>query len=121
MKKQRKGRRRSLSAGTVTMLLVTAFVIVGCAVFLLVIAGNEMHSRAHELTQIIAQTGAKLLPETDSYEEKTPRQATYPEETQSAAPALQTPQPKIREVSSFTLAAAGTVYAPKAVWSGALT
>lgn len=123
MKKRRKPQRRSLSAGTVIMLLMTVFAIVGCTVFLMIIAGDEMNSRAHELKKIIAQTGANLLPEIQHTPSEiiTPRLAAYPAETQTPLPEEKTHQIREREVSSFTLAAAGTIYAPKAIRSSAQT
>jgi len=123
VKKRKKPVRNSISAGTLIMLLVTTLALAGCVVFLLVIAGDEMNSHAHELNRMIEETGATLLAETESdpVTADTPRPTASPQMAQTLPSAQATPEVRTREVSVFTLAAAGTIYAPKAIRTGAKT
>lgn len=112
-----------MSAGTMIMLLTTVLALTGCAVFMLVIAGEEMNSRAHELPRMIEEVGASPFPKeaVSPDQVRTPRPMTQPEAMEQRMLAEQTPRPAAQEIRSFTLAAAGTVYAPKAIRTSALT
>lgn len=106
-------RRRGVSLGTVIMLLLTVAVVAGCCVFLAFIGGEDAYERTSSLLEQLAQREAAAA---DSTLAPSAREAA----SATAAPVAQTPVPTaapspVPEASTFTLAAAGTVYAPKAV------
>lgn len=106
-------RRRGVSLGTVIMLLLTVAVVAGCCVFLAFIGGEDAYERTSSLLEQLAQREAAAADSTLAPSAREEAPAT-------AAPVAQTPVPTaapspVPEASTFTLAAAGTVYAPKAV------
>ena len=108
----KKRQRRRLSAGTIAMLALTAFVVIGCAVFLWRIGGNNLHMRALE---VFASLGE------DNRATPTPRPTATAQiafATVTPEPVVVTPSP-VPQPMTFTLAAGGTVYAPKSIREGA--
>lgn len=106
-------RRRGVSLGTVIMLLLTVAVVAGCCVFLAFIGGEDAYERTSSLLEQLAQREAAAADSTLAPSAREAAPAT-------AVPVAQTPVPTaapspVPEASTFTLAAAGTVYAPKAV------
>ncbi len=123
MKKRRKKQRRGISAGTLVMLLLTILVLAGCAGFMAMIAGEQMKSRADDALDMIQKAGITLMSEAESAllrVNELPRSAQHTAIPQSTR-AIATPAPRAYGATTFTLAAAGTIHAPKAVRSGALT
>lgn len=111
----KRGKRPHISLGTLVMLILTAVTLMGCTAFLLMIWGTGEGSMLP--VQRIGETTAKPLAQT-----ATEGQETAAMETPSATAPTATDAPaREQKVRSFTLAAAGTVYAPKAVRSGAQT
>lgn len=109
--------RCRFSVGTIVMLLLTAAVVAGCAVFMLAVSGGTAGRRAGEL---LAQVGAYAAQIT---EQPTVAPTAAPAATPVPSPQAQTtaqPTP-VPEKTTVTLAAAGTVYAPKAVRQSAQT
>ena len=109
--------RGRFSVGTIVMLLLTAAVVVGCAVFMLALSGGTAGRRAGEL---LAQVGAYAAQIT---EQPTVAPTAAPAATPVPSPsALTTAQPTpVLEKTTVTLAAAGAVHAPKAVRQSAQT
>ena len=109
-----KGPRRPLTAGTMAMLALTALVLLGCVGFFALISGDDLHTRAMDVLRSLRE-GATAAP--------TP--APTPAQTEEIAFSTVTPQPvvvtptPVPQPVNFTLAAGGTVYAPKAVREGA--
>lgn len=106
-------RRRGVSLGTVIMLLLTVAVVAGCCVFLAFIGGEDAYERTSSLLEQLAQREAAAADSTLAPSAREAAPAT-------AVPVAQTPVPTaapspVPEASTFTLTAAGTVYAPKAV------
>lgn len=114
MKKKR--RRARLSFGTVFMLLLTLLAVLGCAWFLMTITGGEMTLHASELIE--AFNFAKEEPPKADTATIT-AMPLLPAHTLEPAPAATaSPNPTatpVPEKTTITLAAAGTVYAPKAI------
>lgn len=112
----KKKRRRGVSAGSVVMLVITLLVIAGCCAFLLSIAGEGVYERTGALIRALSGRGGETA---------APAETAWPSEPQQAgespAQALPTPTAERQEGAdlpgtlSFTLAAAGTVCAPRAV------
>lgn len=112
--KKRRARRR-VSLGTMLMLLLTAAVLILCGVFLVVIAGNGLGERSEVFFS---------LPIGESRTQDAPTPApgamkTSPAAARTAAASEASPTP-VPAVSTFTLSAAGTVYAPKAIRESAM-
>ena len=112
---KRKKRRARLSFGTAFMLLLTLLVVLGCAWFMSAILGEERVR--HAAQAIEALTFAKEEP-VQAYtaamtDVPSPAQeaSLMPSATASPAPTA-TPMP---EKATITIAAAGSVYAPKAI------
>ena len=118
----RKRRRRGVSLGSVLMILVTALVVAAFVVFLLAIVGEDVYERTGALIHMLSEQG--LFDR--AQDEPTPAPLT------TAAPQAQngfvmafaqedaaSPEVQVSSVSSFTLAAAGTVCAPRAVRTSA--
>ena len=106
----KKKQRRRLSAGTIAMLALTACVLVATAAFLFLIAGNGVYERARAAFGMLAET--QEPPPVPSLE---PTMELTRVPTLTATPTAEptpTPSPGLK---TFTLAAAGTVYAPKAI------
>jgi len=109
MRKRR--RRRGLSLGTAFMLLLTILVILGCAGFLYMITDGGTVQRATDI--LSSFTFAQETPEagmpvrTDSTPVPAIRAAAVQAPQETAAP--------VPQKTTITIAAAGAVYAPKAV------
>ena len=110
-------RRGRLSVGTIVMLLLTAAVIVGCAAFMLVLSCGEAGVRAGELLAQARTYAAQAAPQTTAAPTAVPAATPVPSPS-AGATAQPTPVP---EKATVRLAAAGTVYAPKAVRQSAQT
>ena len=107
MKKKRRG---GLSAGTIAMLVLTACVLVAMAAFLFLIAGDGVYERTRAAFGRFAETPSPTgIPSPEPTIEMTytpmPMAAPTPTIEPTQAP----------ELATVTLAAAGTVYAPKAI------
>ena len=122
MKKKQKKPRRGISAGTLVMLLLTAGVLAASAVFMAAIAGETLRSRAHEAAQMVERAGLTLMSEAESA-------ILRKEERERSVAMNAAPAPRSAEATSapannppvtFTIAAAGTIHAPKPVLSGTL-
>ena len=110
-------RQGRLSVGTIVMLLLTAAVIVGCVAFMLVLSGGEAGSRAGELLAQARTYASQAAPQATVAPTAAPAASPVPSPSASAT-AQPTPMP---EKATVRLAAAGTVYAPKAVRQSAQT
>ena len=104
---RRNGRRR-FSLGTLLMILLTAGVILASMAFLVVITGGRMPERVE---------AEMILPAAAQARDAAPRPEPQTTAMMEAEPTVQpTPSPTAAPSRSFlTLAAAGSVYAPKAV------
>lgn len=114
-------RRRGISAGTVFMLLLTALVIVGCILFFTLLVGDDLQERTGDFLRSLSEQG--LFDASLSFE--LPEPTVIPayammEDTPAptAPPVTPTPLPV---PSTITIAAAGAIYAPKAVRESALS
>lgn len=123
MKKRKQPLRRRLSMASMAMLLVTLIALAGCAAFMLAISGSEMTSRAHEVSRLIAETGATLAEHEPQLipEVQRARTAANPLPPAQQEPIAQEPPAQQSTSVTLTLAAAGAVYAPKAVREGTRT
>ena len=110
-------RQGRLSVGTIVMLLLTAAVIVGCAAFMLVLSGGEAGTRAGELLEQARAYASQADSQATAAPTASPAASPVPTPSASAT-AQPTPVP---EKTTVRLAAAGTVYAPKAVRQSAQT
>ncbi|MBQ8617378.1 MAG: CapA family protein [Clostridia bacterium] len=111
--------RRRVSLGTILMLLLTALVVIGCILFFALLVGDDLYARTGELIRSLSEQG---LFDTQSVPPTSPPEAAaylWLEDTPvpTAPPATPTPVPA---PSTITIAAAGAVYAPKAVRESAL-
>ena len=101
------------SLGSIVMLLITLFVVIGMAAFLVMIGGNGVYERTRAAFGMLAEQAetAEPLP-TDA-----PTSAPTPEPTAAQAPTAESPPSAAPTESPETvvIAAAGTVYAPKSV------
>lgn len=111
--------RRRVSLGTILMLLLTVLVVIGCILFLALLVGDDLYERTGELIRSLSEQG--LFDAQPAYEFVQPEATAYfwLEDTPvpTAPPATPTPVPA---PSTITIAAAGAVYAPKAVRESAL-
>ena len=90
------------------MLILTVCVVAAMAAFLFLIGGNGMYERAQNAFNTFAQTQNPTV-------QPTPDPTVLPQQTIAPTDAP-TPEPTATPgLSTFTLAAAGTVYAPKAI------
>lgn len=108
----KKRRRSRLSVGTIVMLVLTACVLAATAAFLFLIAGDGVYERAYAAFNLLAETQKPTdapSPEPTIKPLDTPAATVMPTAEPTAEP---TPSPGL---TTFTLAAAGTVYAPKAI------
>lgn len=121
----KKKRRRGVSAGSVLMLAVTLLVVGGCCAFLLAIAGDDLYARTSALIRSLSEQGVferaqeetpAAAPAETAPVASPPSQALPPEATPETPPAFSGAQ---RQPIGFTLAAAGTVCAPRAVRTAA--
>lgn len=103
------------------MLLLTALVLAGCVGFLALIAGEDLYQRTGDFIRSLSERGFFEQAERNAQEQSAPPlpQATPETEAGESAPLTPSPAP-VREAYTFTLAAAGTVYAPKAIRESAM-
>lgn len=120
----RKRRRRGVSAGSLLMLAVTLLVVAACCIFLLGIAGEDVYERTGALIRSLSERGFIAPQGTQApVAQDAPPAPTattppaQPEDAQAAAGWAQIGE----RVASFSLAAAGTVCAPRAVRTAAQT
>ena len=103
-----------MSLGSMAMLLLTALVVLGCVGFLSMIAGDELYARTGEFLRILANEGL--------FDASAPVQTPAPAAAESIAWVEDTPAPTAQPTATpvpmpttMTIAAAGTIYAPKTV------
>jgi len=114
-------RRRTVSLGTIVMLLLTALVVIGCVLFFALLVGDDLYARTEALIHSLSEQGLfETTPLT--FIESNEAAILYPvfEDTPVPTALPATPSPVPAPVT-ITIAAAGTVYAPKAVRESALT
>ena len=105
-------KKPGLSVGSIVMMLVTAFVVVGMAAFLNLIAGDDVYERTRAVFGNLAeQTAERETAEPTVSPTKTPFFGATAEPTVEPTPTA-TPD---QSPKTITIAAAGTIYAPKAV------
>ena len=105
-------KKPGLSVGSIVMMLVTAFVVVGMAAFLSLIAGDDVYERTRAVFGNLAeQTAERETAEPTVSPAKTPFFEATAEPTAEPTPTA-TPD---QSPKTITIAAAGTIYAPKAV------
>ena len=101
------------SLGSIVMLLITLFVVIGMAAFLMMIGGSGVYDRTRAAFGMLAEQAetAEPLP-TDA-----PTAAPTPEPAATRGPTAEPPPSAAptEQPRSITIAAAGTVYAPKSV------
>ena len=103
-----------MSLGSMAMLLLTALVVLGCISFLLMIVGDDLHTRTGEFLRMLAQEGL--------FDAPAPVQSPAPAAAKSISWIEDTPPPTAQPTATpvpmpttMTIAAAGTIYAPKTV------
>lgn len=104
-----------MSAGTIFMLLLTALVVVGCVLFFALLVGDDLYERTSDLIHSLSEEGLfDAVPAAQTEPPAVPAAYLWLEDTPvpTAPPATPTPVPL---PSTITIAAAGAVYAPKAV------
>ena len=105
-------KKPGLSVGSIVMMLVTAFVVVGMAAFLSLIAGDDVYERTRAVFGNLAeQTAERETAEPTVSPTKTPFFEATAEPTVEPTPTA-TPD---QSPKTITIAAAGTIYAPKTV------
>lgn len=114
---RRRKKRRGVSLGTLLMLLLTVLVIAACALFLAMIAGDSLYERTGDLIRMLSEEtapeAAQPAATPQALQGGEPAAAAFAQQRDSAPPeAVHTPSPAPVTV---TIAAAGTIYAPKAV------
>jgi len=113
MKKRKK--RRGVSLGTWLMLLLTAAVMIACVTFVAMIAGDGLYEKTGAFIRSLSERGLfEEMPVIRDAAVPTTAAAFLMEETPAPAAPPATPEPEPEPVT-FTISAAGTVYAPKAV------
>lgn len=122
MKKRK--RRRGVSLGTMFMLLLTAAVLVACIVFMAMLVGDGLYEKTGALIRSLSERGLFEEAPADAAAPEATAAAVMamvlPEETAAPTSPPATPRPAPEPVT-FTVAAAGTVYAPKSVRESALS
>lgn len=100
------------------MLLLTAAVVLACAVFFAMLVGDDLYEKTGALIRSLSERGLfeEEAPPADSPAPSAAARAAAALITDTAAPTAppDTPRPAPEPVT-LTIAAAGTVYAPKAV------
>lgn len=99
------------SVGSIVMLLVTAFAVLGMAAFLTLIAGDDVYERTRAVFGSLAEQTESMTAAPTASPTAAPTIEATAEPTASPAPTA-TPDLEPRRI---TIAAAGTIYAPKAV------
>lgn len=105
-----------MSPGTVFMLALTALVLAGCFVFMSMLVGEGLYEKTETFIHSLSERGL-FETEPAGEPEKTPAAALAyigPEATETAAAAAPTDTP-VPAARTIHIAAAGTIYAPKAV------
>lgn len=114
-------KKGGVSPGSVFMIVLTVLVIVACGAFLLAIAGEDVYARTGALIRSLTEREA--LDEQGGAPEPSPEAAAprpqTPVETAEASESAAPEEPSAPQALSFTLAAAGTVCAPKSVRASA--
>lgn len=113
-------RRPRISLGSMVMLLLTALVVLGCIGFLSMIVGDKLYVRTGDFLRMLAQEGlfdASAAAQTPAPTARHSAVWIENEPTPTARP-TQTPAPM---PTTITIAAAGTLYAPKTVRESAQT
>ena len=116
-----KKKRRGVSLGTIFMLALTAVVVALCVLFLSIIAGEGLYEKTEELIRTLSQEGMftpEGTPEPQDEAEGAAWAAAFSfiEEEQTPVPTAPPPTPTpVPEPVTVHLAAAGAIYAPKAV------
>ncbi len=113
----RRKRRRRLSMGTIFMLALTALVLTGCLLLLSMMVGDGLYEKTSALLRTLTEQG--LFENTPALQPSDAPAAaafvfTQEETPQPTAVPAPTPTP-VPQPSTIHIAAAGTVYAPKAV------
>lgn len=112
----RKKRRRGVSLGTILMLALTALVVAACVGFLALIVGEDLYQRTGDFISSLSERGFFEEAERRAAEQSAPPSPEATPARQVTGVELITPTPEpARAAYTFTLAAAGTVYAPKAI------
>lgn len=107
-----------MSLGSWAMLLLTALVVLGCVGFLSMIAGDRLYVRTGDFLRMLAQDGLfDARPQTPAPTATAP--VFLMEDT--PAPTVQPTQTPAPMPTTITIAAAGTIYAPKTVRESAQT
>lgn len=106
---------RRISPGTIFMLLLTALVVIGCVLFFSLLVGDDLYARTGALIRSLSEQGLFDTAAEPASEPPQPAPAyLWLDDTPvpTAPPATPTPVPA---PSTITIAAAGAIYAPKAV------
>lgn len=112
----RRKRRRGISLGTVLMLVLTALVVAACIGFLALIGGEDLYQRTGDFIHSLSESGFFEEAERGARELSEPPSPAATPVQGAAGSELLTPTPvPAKAAYTFTLAAAGTVYAPKAI------
>lgn len=107
-----------MSLGSWAMLLLTALVVLGCVGFLSMIVGDRLYVRTGDFLRMLAQDGLfDARPQTPAPTATAP--VFLMEDT--PAPTVQPTQTPAPMPTTITIAAAGTIYAPKTVRESAQT
>lgn len=107
-----------MSLGSWAMLLLTALVVLGCVGFLSMIVGDRLYVRTGDFLRMLAQDGLfDARPQTPAPTATAP---VFPMED-TPAPTVQPTQTPAPMPTTITIAAAGTIYAPKTVRESAQT
>lgn len=107
-----------MSLGSWAMLLLTALVVLGCVGFLSMIVGDRLYVRTGDFLRMLAQNGLfDARPQTPAPTATAP--VFLMEDT--PAPTVQPTQTPAPMPTTITIAAAGTIYAPKTVRESAQT
>jgi len=113
----KKKRCRRVSLGTVFMLLLTGLVLAACIFFLSVIAGQDVYERTGEYIRMLSEEGIFQQMGPLQVMPSPTKKITFIEDT--PPPALAPTPTPVPQKSTITIAAGGTIYAPKAVRLGA--
>ena len=114
-------RRRSVSLGTIFMLLLTVAVVIGCVLFFALLIGDDLYQRTEALIHSLSEQGlfdAAPVSYRESEEAAAVNLIFEDTPVPTAPPATPTPVPA---PATITIAAAGAVYAPKAVRESTLS
>lgn len=99
------------SLGSIVMLLATLFVVIGMAAFLTLIAGDGVYERTRAVFGLLADQ----IEEATATPTGVPTASPMPESTEGPTPSPSPTATPALEPKRLTIAAAGTIYAPKTV------